>query len=442
MKIKKDGWVDIKIPDQDLIASIIEKVKNLSIVEVLSMYGVEFTKIRAHRAYALCPFHADMHVGNFNASLDTNSCYCYACTKGGDAIKAVSYILEKSYVETALTIAVDFKIISAEEFSTLCKVKYERKIDKKEYQKYSEREPKVNVKLYNDVYNAFKYANPLTDKDRKYLKEIRKLSDERIEKDYFSIQGNPTEKVFLIKELLPQYTEEEISTVAGFFLEKDFSRWKLSYHGYTGLGICLRDKDENIRAIQIRTNDENCRYIFFSGKYERNCHFKGGASVGITFDFLFHKEKAKKLAITEGKFKAEKLYEKGFDVISVQGVNNIKGITDLVDDRKIYLFFDADFISNPYVHNAIVKLIKTLNRENIFVIVWNKNDGKGIDDLILNGKEKSVRAIPSKEFLTLTENTFEKIVSEVNIPIRELTNEDKKRLLSNFETKMRCLLSL
>jgi len=57
----------------------------MKILELVEKYGLEITK-QGNLYVTYCPFHKDEHRPNFTVYEDTDSYYCYTCSKGGDAI--------------------------------------------------------------------------------------------------------------------------------------------------------------------------------------------------------------------------------------------------------------------------------------------------------------------------------------------------------------------
>jgi hypothetical protein len=103
------------------------------------------------------------------------------------------------------------------------------------------------------------------------------------------------------------------------------------------------------------------------------------------------------LIITEGALKAdiiinqlEKLGKAShIAAIAIPGVNMFRLAVDKVKKmrpQKVYLAFDSDFKTNENVSKALNSLKKELLCLNIEVYLydWDKEDGKGLDDLLIN----------------------------------------------------------
>ncbi|MEM7771058.1 MAG: DUF3854 domain-containing protein [Cyanobacteria bacterium P01_A01_bin.37] len=106
--------------------------------------------------------------------------------------------------------------------------------------------------------------------------------------------------------------------------------------------------------------------------------------------------------ICEGRKKAAALLTHGYVSISVNGVWNgtkkshkadhrriIDGLTPfLQSEAEVCLTYDADFRSNPQVMEALKSFNATLKNScstvKVSVATWGVNEGKGIDDLLVN----------------------------------------------------------
>lgn len=115
--------------------------------------------------------------------------------------------------------------------------------------------------------------------------------------------------------------------------------------------------------------------------------------------------------ITEGALKADlaaehinKVYSGdeidtiGSTFISVPGVNTWRMIFPVLQQMKVKtvnIAFDMDALSNSKVALAIKNMAKEL-RSNGYkgnLVIWNEDDGKGIDDIFVNGRFPQIRKI-------------------------------------------------
>lgn len=170
-----------------------------------------------------------------------------------------------------------------------------------------------------------------------------------------------------------------------------------------GIGIPLKNCFNEKIAIQIRSREDNGpRYFYFSSSDKAN-----GTSCGSVIDVVTKGiVDNSRVYVTEGHFKADKLArETGSFVLSLQGVNAISPLQSTLDKfdkyhypiEEITIAFDSDMFSNTQVLKAAEALCERINelRPDIPVsfLVWDKECGKGIDDVIDNGSfhECSIR---------------------------------------------------
>ena len=104
------------------------------------------------------------------------------------------------------------------------------------------------------------------------------------------------------------------------------------------------------------------------------------------------------LAITEGAKKAAAIISRYIPVISISGCWNSQTNWELKPDlamfcpgRKIYLFPDADWRTNPNVANGWLRTGALLQDAGaiVKVCVWDASFGKGVDDSLVNGADLS-----------------------------------------------------
>ena len=103
------------------------------------------------------------------------------------------------------------------------------------------------------------------------------------------------------------------------------------------------------------------------------------------------------LIITEGEKKAGALLTLGYPAVSISGVTNglrkgknqlVTTLAKLVKERSfVRLIFDMDAMTKPAVFEALRRLgmvITSKEKCEVEVVVWDPEDGKGIDDLLVN----------------------------------------------------------
>lgn len=377
-----------------------------------------------------CPFHNADTVGSFRVDRKSNRYKCFTCDKYGDAINFIMDYDHVTFNQAVVIIASAFGLITKEEADRMGNYfKVDATVE--EIHDYvsvnvDQREMVAAASSVLDaVYNVVISNSPLTIEHRNHLHE-RGFDDETIELyRFFSMTGNDLSNEVSRAALIWNVGVDELSRVPGFYNENG----ELRMLSLKGIGIPLFNNKGSICGIQVRKDEEDTqrgRYVLFSA------HSKGGVSCGTLFDTVYpesflkfknanrwlsmndastvekYREKIKDpqalktLVITEGHFKAVSLTAKCNNkviTLSVQGVNNIKGIELVIKElseifgiNKIIIAFDADFIINSNVAKAIYKLDLQLRKnfkQEILCLIWNINDGKGIDDYLSNQNKKS-----------------------------------------------------
>ena len=80
--------------------------------------------------------------------------------------------------------------------------------------------------------------------------------------------------------------------------------------------------------------------------------------------------------------------------------------------------FDADGFSKPQVYKQLKRMINTLSSSlpniKVFVCCWHISDGKGIDDVYINGKIATVKYILPSEYIDTYEEVFQSLLKKWN----------------------------
>ena len=474
LNMLKQGWY--ATPEQK-IQAIIHEVNKLPIEQVLSDHGVVLERQIGKRILALCPFHMDENIGSFSINTDKNSCWCYACNSGGGIIKSMMQITGKDEIETALIVAADENIITPEMYQELSGQKYDASfLDKKE-NNFSANHKKEKVrpigktqKLWNDVYMYMKNWFGLSEDDRIHLSQERNLSQERIQADYFSldIDDKSVRNKFLYhlrNQFKDTYSLEDLGSVPGFFLDKykKDENYRLQMLTTSGIGILIKDANNNIIGVQIRDSnpDAAVRYKFLSFVVSKNNTFsKGGGTCGTPIDVLYPDviTENTKLAVVEGKFKSEILCKQGMISLAVQGVNNyndidkdIKAVEQHIGHKisSVYVFYDADKTRNLQVYKAEMNLAHYIKEKrpdlNIISSVWNTVYGKGVDDCIFNGYRNEIKFYNTSDMEKLMNKAIDVAVKKAHIDVNNLaktSKADRIKFLDFFEEYIKVCLQL
>jgi len=82
----------------------------MKILELAEKYGLETTK-QGNLFIAYCPFHRDEHRPNFTIYKDTDSYYCYTCSRGGDAVDFYARMEKISYAQAQYKLYSDLQTL-------------------------------------------------------------------------------------------------------------------------------------------------------------------------------------------------------------------------------------------------------------------------------------------------------------------------------------------
>lgn len=441
----------------EFIEQMFEKLDTVSVDAVVGQY-VQLRQQGRH-LMGYCPFHQGSHLGSFIVTPDKGLWKCFACGDGygGNGINFVSKYKGINYLDAAFDIAKDHGLISFDEYEKFANQNYSdnyiRELTERQERKHKKNSPnqvKANAQIIHNVYLCIKENSVLSPDHKETLINERKLSPERIKEDYFTFPIRSKEKIIKkIQEQYPEYSDAILSTIPGFFIKK--STGKLSYSGYKGLGILIRDCNGMIQAIQIRKDtkkEEESRYTWFSSSFAsyKPEEFIGGCGSGSPKDVLFpNVDKKHILCITEGRFKSEKLIESGNTSISVQGVTSWKGIEKSISGclkkivySKIYLFFDSDILGNHFLFVQSEKMVRFLQAQfpdiTFYYAFWHKKDGKGIDDCINNGNMKTVKYFSVGNATRLVNNCFIELLEKYGIKkFQQLTHEQALQFISDLQ---------
>lgn len=403
-------------PNPNRLETLKDDLKSsLSITDVFERYFYP-VKRRGNSSEALCPFHNDKEYGNFYINEAKGFFKCFNCGSKGDIFSLVQKAYGCEFPEAIWILAKDYGLVTEEDFKNQ-KISFDKnyKSKKELLSNKKEKENKVELsELASEdkielIYNIFIELAYLKKEDKEYLMKTRELSEDRINKDYFTMPYCSSDFMSKLISKLEEVglTEQDLLGVPGFYLSKNGS---VMFKSYRGIGI--RIKNVNQTRIQIRLrkpflnkSNKYQRYIWFSSQHD----FKGCGS-GSPVDILYpsiDKEKMKRIVfLTEGKFKSE-MINKYFDSISlsIQGItswqNKIKPQIQYIQKdagiKGIFICYDADMSSNIQVYYQCKEMVKheldMFHKNNIFIVTWDASKGKGIDDLINNGYKDEVKKI-------------------------------------------------
>ncbi len=226
--------------------------------------------------------------------------------------------------------------------------------------------------------------------------------------------GNPTRKKFA-QQLYMKFGD--LTGIPGFYL-KNNNYDNTQYWDFSGQqGILMPQYDVKGRIFQLRirldeAGDSN-KYRSISSYYEKvidenenekiyDNPMKNGSAADLGISYIFTKRDSKYLFMTEGEKKqAVVSHEKDVSCANIPGVSSFAKILNDVDDLKargietVVIAYDADKQSNLNVLMAEIDAIDLLQKQGFGVIVasWPEEDGKGIDDVTLSGKDINYQSL-------------------------------------------------
>ena len=435
------------------------KLENVPIEQIVGS-RVPLKQQGAH-LYGSCPFHSSTHHRSFVVTPRKNIWHCFVCGDGfgGNGIKFISLYDNIDYLQAAFKVAYENNIISYDEYIMYSKINYnETYVNRLEQKHVGSKKIAVTAKpkapdfIIHNVYSIIKENCSLSEEDYKTLKNERHLSDTRITRDYFTAPTNWKQKENIlnaIRAAYPEYTDEILMTVPGFYIEPEKGKNRLKFSFAKGIAFCIRT-DTKIKAIQIRrytVKEGQKRYTWFSSSFTdaEPDKYLGGAGCGSPHDILYPDNTDKGIiAITEGRFKSEILRDAGNVAISLQGVSTWKGIQNeilhIMDSRpvrKIYLFYDSDMLGNTAVYNQSIALLKaieiTFPTIQTYHAVWKKEWGKGIDDMYFNGHIKKIKYLTSGQLKSCHEKVLKFLLKKYGVEsLDEIVRSKDKDLKERF----------
>ena len=200
-----------------------------------------------------------------------------------------------------------------------------------------------------------------------------------------------------------------VSNTAGFY-KKD-KEWMLN--ACAGIVIPCRDYTGTIKTLKIRTQTQTQQYKYriISSNPEK---FNSGTKAKLHPHWPILKHGNDVLVITEGELKADLValhWQK--TAVGLPGVTQINGIIkELCQQKygfkKIQIAFDADKkdaknnygLSEKYgVGEQCLQLYYALNNKgfNVEILNWERQYGKGIDDVLVNGFADKISVMSDDE---------------------------------------------
>lgn len=475
------------INKKQAITEILDRVRTeISISEAI---GRDMYLKRAGVSHkGLCPFHNDKSIGSFVVTDGKQIFKCFSCGTGGDVIKYFSLRKGINYVESGLELARDYGIITYDEYEDLTSRKLSDRDSKQIERIYIEKDnernksEKADDETLHKVYSLFIKGstylgkNVLSQEHLNHLLNERHLTEEEIaETGYFTFPNR-----YIMKHFLNDLEENDIdvnvlATIPGFFFDKKRNVWSFTTFTGGGIGIPMVNEKGLIHGIQVRKDvvkEGDQRYTWFSSSFAMvKPDLDFGVSSGSPITVIIPKQiKTKTIFVTEGHFKAKKLAKEYNSIaISVQGVcawaNVVKMINKIKDQYKelelnyVYVAYDGDMSYNTAVFHQAIKMgltlyginpnakkdeiIKVLKDENfnpqnkVCFCMWDDELGKGVDDLIFNGKSHKLDKIDICDLYELHDLYLAQLkeiyVDGVNYQdINDISKQERKSLFDSL----------
>lgn len=413
--------------------TIVEKVvafvkQEYSLVTVLRQHGIQLNRAASGYLVANCPFpnHTDSSP-SFKIKTSNPDVYlCYGCTAKGDVLhfirdyhrlntvsEAVKYLTGRSVRDIWLEIKAGSqpKAPPANEFGTDLEI-----IKPVQSRRASENE----LANATDVYIALLALLGLDEVHQRQLAQRGITLNEALLLGYRSIPVDRNQRIKICKQL--RQCGYDLKNVPGFFRlpPRQYSKGTWCFGGdkwgfrdikgeaegevyqVTGLFIPTRDLEGRIRRLKIRNDAPGEqipealrtrfpeRYMAFSST-SREDGASAGAWVHVARPIYQNsKKETQVLWITEGEIKADisALYL-GETTLGMPGVGQCPHLALEIalegGFKEICVAMDAE--EKPHVKLAIAKLVKLAKENNleVSVAVWDGNQGKGLDDLLVTG---------------------------------------------------------
>ena len=419
-----------RVEENNSITKLKEDIKSsLTVSEVFERYYYPLRRIKQDSYTALCPFHSDTNDGTFHVSDSKDFYKCFACGAYGDIVNLVQKRYNCDFVDAIYILARDYGYMTQADFEKRdikfdesYEITRQEKIEKKLEKIESIEAELASEEIIEKVYNILAELSPLSKSDYEYLRSERNLDDEVIKNTYFTMpyctQGFMRKLMSKLNE--SGLSEESLIGVPGFYFDEEKN--KTVFIGAKGIGIKVKNYAGRVERIQIRLTKakvdkktgKQLRYVWFSSP-KRYLGCSSGSPVDISYPNIDYKDMKAVVFITEGKFKSEKINQTFNSVsISIQGITSwkdkvlkeIKGISEKVNVKGIFLCYDADMSVNPQVYQQCKQLVEEeiggyFPDENIYMVTWDSSLGKGIDDLIDSGNNDAVKKIVFKDYIEL-----------------------------------------
>ena len=197
----------------------------------------------------------------------------------------------------------------------------------------------------------------------------------------------------IVKHLVHQFGQDLVAKVPGFVTKSGESGNYMTLAGSPGLLIPARNIDGSICGLVLRCDDpgDGGRYRWLSSRHG------GGPGPEMAAHVPRHAGDANTVRLTEGQLKADIATTlSGVLTLGLPGCSQWRLALPVLEQMQpdmVLLAFDADWRANPHVARALSDCAKHLHRSgfNCKVEDWHPSEGKGIDDLLMNGYQPKLK---------------------------------------------------
>ena len=240
----------------------------------------------------------------------------------------------------------------------------------------------ASIERRDIAYSALLDRLPLSLRHSDDLSE-RGLADTEVARHRYATAPNARTARIVSAELAERF---DLSNVPGFFCSGD--EWRLNLSDWhAGILIPVRDVEQRIQALQIRRDNGDPRYVWFS-----SANKLGGASSGSPIHFArpWRVRSQCECVVTEGPLKADIVAQQlDVCVAAVAGVGSFGENfghwlrQQLPDLNAALIAFDSDWKTKPEVERAMVRLARSLQAAGLGwdAATWDARF-KGLDDYL------------------------------------------------------------
>lgn len=257
--------------------------------------------------------------------------------------------------------------------------------------------PIAPLETRTKAYQDMTFACGLSPEHKEHLLNIRRLPEAMLT-NYATLPSNNKDREEIAEAVL---TYNPLIGIPGFF-QPLLDTWSIA--GPAGILIPYRTRDGQIQGFQIRRDGEaegRPRYIWLSTPPEK---YRKGTASGAFINYGNWKKNTPDLWVCEGGLKADiSAHHTGESFIGLPGVA-LGDLEKIISQCKVNalprLIFcpDADFRDNWHVWTNWFNNMKSASEyfQEIRIAIWDPEQGKGVDDYILNTGKLPKHISPKK----------------------------------------------